>query len=168
MFAALSRFARLVPVTPLVLSALTFLYLPASLPANGAEIAVSGSSVAKPLVIESGQLASLPAHEITTTTPWTGRARFSGPRLTEVLAQLGAAGSRVSLIAIDDYKVELSMADIRRYEPIVALSMNGDSLPPRGRGPFWLMFPFDDHPELQNDAWYFRAIWQIDRIRVEP
>jgi hypothetical protein len=164
MFAALSRFVRVAPVTPLILAALAFLCVPAS----GAEIAVSGSSVPKPTLIESEQLASLSAHDITTTTPWTGRARFSGPRFTEVLAQLGATGSRVSLIAIDDYKVDLSMADIERYQPILALSMNGEPLPPRGRGPFWLMFPFDDHPELQNDAWYFRAIWQIDRIRVEP
>jgi hypothetical protein len=164
MLAALCRFIRVAPVTPLLLAAMAFL----SIPANGAEIAVSGGAVPKPSLIESEQLASLPAHEITTATPWTGRTRFSGPRFTEVLAQVGAKGSHISVIAIDDYKVDLSMADIERYQPILALSMNGEPLPPRGRGPFWLMFPFDDHPELQNDAWYFRAIWQIDRIRVEP
>jgi hypothetical protein len=164
MFAALRRFVRVAPVAPLFLAALAFLCAPAS----AAEIAVSGGAIPKPAVIESGQLASLPAHEITTATPWNTSARFSGPRFTDVLAQLGAHGSKVSLIAIDDYKVDLSMADIERYQPILALSMNGERLPPRGRGPFWLMFPFDDHPELQNDAWYFRAIWQIDRIRVEP
>jgi hypothetical protein len=164
MFAALRRFVRVAPVASLLLGALAFPCVPAS----AAEIAVSGSAIPKPAVIESEQLASLPAHEITTATPWTGSARFSGPRFTDVLAQLGAHGSKVSLIAIDDYKVELSMADIERYQPVLALSMNGERLPPRGRGPFWLMFPFDNHPELQNDAWYFRAIWQIDRIRVEP
>ena len=164
MFAALSRFVRVAPVAPLLLAALAFLCVPAS----AAEIAVSGGAIPKPALIESELLSSLPAHEITTATPWTGSARFSGPRFTDVLAQLGAHGSKVSLIAIDDYKVELSMADIERYQPILALSMNGERLPPRGRGPFWLMFPFDNHPELQNDAWYFRAIWQIDRIRVEP
>jgi hypothetical protein len=164
MFAALRRFIRLAPAAPLLLASLTFPCVPAS----AAEIAVSGGAMSKPALIESEQLASLPAHEITTATPWTGSTRFSGPRFTDVLAQLGARGSKVSLIAIDDYKVDLSMADIERYQPILALSMNGERLPPRGRGPFWLMFPFDNHPELQNDAWYFRAIWQIDRIRVEP
>ena len=164
MFAALRRFARVAPVAPLLLAALVFLCVPAS----AAEIAVSGSAIPKPVLLDSEQLASLPAHEITTATPWTGRTRFSGPRFTEVLAQVGAKGSHISLSAMDDYKVDLSMADIERYQPILALSMNGEPLPPRGRGPFWLMFPFDDHPELQNDAWYFRAIWQIDRIRVDP
>src|SRR3954468_5677661 len=164
MFAAPRRFARIEPIAPMLLAALVSLCVPAS----AAEIAVSGGAIAKPALIESEQLASLPAHEITTATPWTGSARFSGPRFTDVLAQLGAHGSKVSLIAIDDYKVDLSMADIERYQPILALSMDGERLPPRGRGPFWLMFPFDDHPELQNDAWYFRAIWQIDRIRIEP
>jgi hypothetical protein len=164
MFAALRRFVRVAPVASLLLAALAFPCVPAS----AAEIAASGGAMPKPAMIESEQLASLPAHEITTATPWTGSARFSGPRFTDVLAQLGARGSKVSLIAIDDYKVDLSMADIERYQPILALSMNGERLPPRGRGPLWLMFPFDNHPELQNDAWYFRAIWQIDRIRVEP
>jgi len=164
MFSALSRFARTAPVTLLILAASSFQYTPVS----AAEIAVSGGGIPKPALIESEQLDILSTHEITTATPWTGSSRFSGPRFTDVLAQLGAKGSKVSLIAIDDYKVDLSMADIERYQPILALTMNGERLPPRGRGPFWLMFPFDDHPELQNDAWYFRAIWQIDRIRVEP
>jgi hypothetical protein len=164
MYAVLSRLLRLVPVVPLVLTAMVILHHPA----GAAEIAFSGGGVPKPVTVESDRLAALPPYEITTTTPWTGRARFSGPHFTEVMAQLGVSGSRVSLIAIDDYKVDLSMADIERYQPIIALSMNGERLPPRGRGPFWLMFPFDDHPELQNDAWYFRAIWQIDRIKVEP
>jgi len=164
MFAALRRFVRIVPVASVLLAALAY---PCVL-AGAAEIAVSGSAIPKPLLIDSEQLASLPAHEITTATTWTARARFSGPRFTDVLAQFGAHGSKVSLIAIDDYKVDLSMADIVRYQPILALSMDGERLPPRGRGPFWLMFPFDTYPELQNDAWYFRAIWQIDRIRIEP
>jgi hypothetical protein len=164
MLAALRRFIRVAPAASLLLASLAFTYIPAS----AAEIAVSGGAMPGPALIGSEQLASLPAHEITTATPWTGNARFSGPRFTDVLALLGAHGFKVSLIAIDDYKVDLSMADIERYQPILALSMNGDRLPPRGRGPFWLMFLFDDHPELQNDAWYFRAIWQIDRIRVEP
>jgi hypothetical protein len=164
MFAALRRFVLIAPVALLLLAELAF----SCVAAGAAEIAVSGGAIPKPTLIESEQLASLPTHEITTATPWTASARFSGPRFTDVLAQLGAHGSKVSLIAIDDYKVDLSMADIERYQPVLALSMNGEGLPPRGRGPFWLMFPFDNHPELQNDAWYFRAIWQIDRIRIEP
>ena len=64
------------------------------------------------MLIDLEQLASLPAHEITTATTWTASARFSGPRFTDVLAKLGAHGSKVSLVAIDDYKVDLSMADI--------------------------------------------------------
>ena len=164
MRAALRRFLRVAPVILLTLSALDS----PALSAGAGEIAVSGGGISKPALIDSEQLGSLPAREITTATPWTGRASFSGPLFTDVLAQLNAKGSTVSLVAIDDYKVDLSMADIERYQPILALTMNGERLLPRGRGPFWLMFPFDDHPELQNDAWYFRAIWQIDRIRIEP
>ena len=164
MFAALRRFVRVAPVAPLFLAALAFLCVPAS----AAEIAVSGGAMPNPCRDRVGTARIPPRSRDHGTTPWTSSARFSGPRFTDVLAQLGAHGSKVSLIAIDDYKVDLSMADIERYQPILALSMNGERLPPRGRGPFWLMFPFNDHPELQNDAWYFRAIWQIDRIRIEP
>ncbi|UEM21872.1 molybdopterin-dependent oxidoreductase [Skermanella mucosa] len=152
--------------------AATLLFSLASLtggtPALAAQISVSGAGLPAAATIDSQQLAGLPAVEIATATPWTGKASFSGPYLTDVLALLKAEGGKVSLIAKDDYKVELSLTDIRRYRPIIATSMNGKPIPPRERGPFWLMFPFDDHPELQNDAWFFRAIWQIDRIRVEP
>jgi hypothetical protein len=147
---------------------LAFAFAIVSTPAASQEILVSGTGIAKPGSIDATRLAGFPAVEIATKTPWTGPARFSGPRLTDVLASLGASGSKVTLIAVDDYKVELQLADIQHYQPIIAVSMNGQPLPLRGRGPFWLMFPFDEHPEIQNDTWYFRAIWQIDRIRVDP
>jgi hypothetical protein len=136
--------------------------------ARAAGIAVTGAGVAVPVTLDAARLASLPAVEITTATPWTGQARFAGPLLTEVLRTLDARASKVSLIALDDYKVDLSIADILKYQPIIAIRMNDKPIPPRERGPFWLMFPFDNHAELRNDAWYFRAIWQIDRIKVEP
>lgn len=146
----------------------SFASLTGGTPVLAARISVSGAGPAAAVAVDSEQLAGLPAAEVVTATPWTGKASFSGPYLTDVLALAKAEGGKVSLFARDDYKVELSLADIRRYRPIIATSMDGKPIPPRERGPFWLMFPFDDHPELQNDAWFFRAIWQIDRIRVEP
>ena len=91
-----------------------------------------------------------------------------------LLAQLGATGSRVSLIAIDEYKVDLSMADIERYQPLLALSMNGEPLPIQHGYPLRLVVP----------GWYgvasvkwlseidaverpFDGFFQVDRYRYE-
>jgi hypothetical protein len=36
----------------------------------------------------------------------------------------------------------------------------------REKGPLWVIYPFDDVPEYQNETIYSRSIWQLDRIEV--
>jgi len=82
MCAALRRFLRVAPVILIALAVLAS----APRPAGAGEIAVSGGGISKPALIDSEQLGSLPARAITTATPWTGKASFSGPPFTDVLA----------------------------------------------------------------------------------
>lgn len=52
---------------------------------------------------DEAQLLALPSATITTATNWTPKQSFAGPKLSAVLAKVGAKGKQLSVCAIDDY-----------------------------------------------------------------
>ncbi|MCW2248170.1 hypothetical protein M2352_003804 [Azospirillum fermentarium] len=141
-------------------------------PAQSAGIVVAQPGGAAARTLSSAEIEALPALRIRTATPWSEASDFDGPSLTEVLKLAGVlpagSGGTVVLGAADDYTVRIALADIERLKPILAYRQNGQPLSLRTRGPYWLIFPFDDTPAIQNDLWYYRAIWQITRIALNP
>jgi hypothetical protein len=45
--------------------------------------------------------------------------------------------------------------------------MDGEILKVREKGPLWIIYPQDDHPELQNKQTQAKWVWQIKEIRVK-
>lgn len=110
-------------------------------------------------------LALLPQRRIRTTTPWhVGEPVFAGPLLRDVLAAAGADGSSLRLRALNDYRVDIPVDDARRYDVIVAHQVNGQAITVRDKGPLFVMYPFDRHPELRNSVYFSRCIWQLRHI----
>ena len=81
-----------------------------------------------------------------------------------MLAAAGAEGSALRLRALNDYRVDIPADDVRRYDVIVAHQLNGQALTVRDKGPLFLMYPFDRHPELRNSVYFSRCIWQLRHI----
>ncbi|MBQ1766458.1 MAG: molybdopterin-dependent oxidoreductase [Aquincola sp.] len=112
-------------------------------------------------------LQALPQHQFRTSTPWYPQpVSFSGPLLRDVLASAGARGTTVRAVALNDYKVELPMSDIDRFDVIVALLLDGKPMPVRERGPLFIVYPFDTSVELRSEKYYSRSAWQLRRIEV--
>lgn len=110
-------------------------------------------------------LALLPQRRIKTTTPWhVGEPVFTGPLLRDVLAEAGAEGSSLRLRALNDYRVDIPVDDARRYDVIVAHQVNGQAITVRDKGPLFVMYPFDRHPDLRNSIYFSRCIWQLRHI----
>lgn len=117
---------------------------------------------------DSAMLDQLPEHEITTHTPWYDQAKtFRGPLLKDVLAKAGATGKQLTITALNDYSVQVPVSDAEQYPLILARTIDGKPLSVRDKGPLFLMYPFDQYPELRNKLYYGRAIWQINQIKVE-
>jgi hypothetical protein len=68
-------------------------------------------------------------------------------------------------VALNDYAVPLPMSDANSGA-IIAYKMNGEYMPVRAKGPLWIMFPFDDKPELKTEAAYSRCVWQLRRLTI--
>ena len=104
---------------------------------------------------------------ITTVTPWTdGLVTFEGALLKDVLEALGAKGQTLKATAINDYSVDIPLEDIRNYNVIIAYKKNGALMSVRDKGPLWIIYPWDKHPELKTEAYHARSIWQLNRIFV--
>lgn len=118
-------------------------------------------------VFDLAMLQKLPQHTFTTQTPWEPKpVKFSGPLLKDVLDAVGATGKKLKMVALNDYAVEVPVSDVAKYRPVLARKINGKVLGIRDKGPLFLMYPFDDFPEIRNDVYYARCIWQLNRINV--
>lgn len=119
--------------------------------------------------LDRAALAALPQTEFTTHTIWTeGPQHFEGVSLATLLDRHGIAAARLDLLAVNDYTVSLPAEGIGPVYPVIAHSRNGAPMPLRDKGPFWLLYDYDGHPEFRNEIVYTRSIWQLDRITVHP
>jgi hypothetical protein len=114
------------------------------------------------------QLAALPQHSFTTSTPWFKQpVKFTGPLLRDVLAAAGAQGSTLGAIALNNYKVDIPFEDASLHPVIVARLLDDKPMPVREKGPLFIVYPFDSKPELKSERFYNRSAWQLRSIDVK-
>lgn len=103
-----------------------------------------------------------------TNTPWMdGMSGFEGVMLRDVLQAVGAAGKTVTAYAADGYSNEIEMTDFERYNVILAYSQDGKMLATDDKGPLWIMYPFDAHPNMDIEEMATHAVWQLTRLEVQ-
>lgn len=113
-------------------------------------------------------LNALPVHQFATKNPWKDPVMtYTGPALKTLLQAVGASGQTLRLVALDKYEAHVPMDDVARYNPVLALRVDGKPLTVRTLGPVQLMYPFDRYPEINVDLYSGRAVWQLRRIVVE-
>lgn len=117
-------------------------------------------------------LATLESVGVTTMhtgTIWTeGTSAFEGVELAQLMDRLGATGSGLRLIALNEYAVEIPMSEAVAGGPLLAFRMDGKDLSPRDKGPLWMVYPYDTNPDYKNEVSYSRSIWQLTTIEVLP
>lgn len=102
-----------------------------------------------------------------TSTVWTvGTPRFSGPSLQMLLEKLGAGPGNLRMTAINDYSIEVTRNLLAPDAPIIANRIDDKAFDRREKGPFWVMFPFDQSSAFQNETTYAACVWQLSRITV--
>jgi len=112
-------------------------------------------------------LEALGLHRLRTSTSVTdGAPVFEGFLMRDLMEALGAEGEVVIAHALNDYRMEIPIEDFRRFDVIGALSMDGEALTPRDKGPVWIVYPRDDHRELQDIRYDTRWVWQLNRMEV--
>ena len=112
-------------------------------------------------------LEQIPGRNAAMQTPWTeGEVAFDGPLLRNILDRVGASGKTLHIIALNDYAADIPFEDARKLDTILALKMDGKPLSVRDKGPLFLIYPFDKNPELYNEKYFSRSVWQIKKIEI--
>lgn len=93
---------------------------------------------------------------------------FQGPSLRSVLENMDVAqDATLTMVALNDFSSEVPAADAFAYNVILAVLLNGETMPIRDKGPIWVIYPMDDNPELQDEIYNNRLVWQLKSISVD-
>lgn len=121
-----------------------------------------------PVILTPAQLQALPQHELTEQpTNFPNAGKFRGPLLSDVLKLAGTEGRDVKLTALDDYQVDITADEMAQHQPILSLELDGATLIGHDFGPYFVMWPFTEKPEIDNDTFQSKAIWQVTKIEVQ-
>jgi hypothetical protein len=116
---------------------------------------------------DMAMLAALPQTSITTETPWYDSPRkFTGPLLRDVLELVGATGTQLRAVALNDYKVSIPREDADRFDVVMARLLDDQPMPVRAKGPLFIVYPFRQRAELRADRYYNRSAWQLRTLDV--
>ncbi len=146
-------------------------HVPLSLPSNAVILTVTGNisrtNVRDQAHLDRSMLDALPQHQIDTHTPWTeGQNRFQGVQVASLLQHLGADGQYVTVQALDDFTARIPLADLKKYNALLALKKDGKVMSIRQKGPLWLIFPLKRYPEIDQAVYHDRMVWQLNSIDV--
>lgn len=107
-------------------------------------------------------IAKLGRTTFETTTIWSeGKIEFSGPSLLSIVGLADITEGVLTLTAVNDYIIEIPVADITDEAPIIAYLMNGKPFSRREKGPYWVVYPYDSDVKYQNEEIYAQSIWQL-------
>jgi hypothetical protein len=141
------------------------------LPASKPVLTISGhigrTNVDDKLVLDRATLEAIGEDGFETNTPWyTGTVRFDGIPLARLMQAIDAKGTTLRALALNDYTTDIPMADFERFGVLRATKRNGQIMPVRDKGPFFIVYPFDRFPELQTHQYYSRSAWQVASLIV--
>ena len=118
-------------------------------------------------VFDIARLEGLGLVDIVTSTPWTeSPERFTGVPLARLLDDPVAGEGTVMLIALNDYRISMPLAEVGPEMPIVAFRRDGRPMSIRDKGPYWVIYPFDAGERYQSETVFSRSVWQLVRIEV--
>ncbi|MHA6688898.1 putative pterin-binding protein [Devosia sp. A449] len=119
-------------------------------------------------LFDMAMLQALPAMTLETSTAVTdGVHRFDGFLMRDLLAHVGAAGTTVTATALNDYIIDFAADEFERFDVLVAYALDGTPLLASDKGPLWIVYPRDQHVELQDIRYDYRWVWQLTRLDIK-
>jgi hypothetical protein len=125
---------------------------------------IRGLGGAQALRLDIAALDRMPQVEVTLDEPFVGRSMtFTGVPFADFVEITGIpAGARLEMSALDDYSVDLAVADLVDGNAVLATRTDGQELAVDGGGPTRLVFASPTGVGANSDNW----IWSIETIEV--
>jgi hypothetical protein len=119
------------------------------------------------LVLDMPTLERLGLIRYSVDDPWLKREiAYTGIRLSDLvrLARPKAGATSMHFLALDDYQVDISIADAERWPIMVATKLDGARMAVANGGPTRIVFPYGQGAGLDELQYKDLWIWNIQRI----
>lgn len=111
---------------------------------------------------DRNMLRALGVKSISTANPFeTGMHFFEGVLISDVLDAVQAKGTALNAKAHDGYAVQIPIEDVRKFPVMLAMVWNGKAMRIRNKGPLWVIYPLTQYPELVDQKYSARSVWQL-------
>lgn len=139
-------------------------------PSNPVILTVSGELDCCPggtAYFDLERLDALTQTTVKTITPWTeAEESFQGVRLDQLLAAMGAKGSNLEAVALNDYSTRFTTQALLQYPVILATRKEGQVMRVRDKGPIWIIYPLSDYPALRKEEHHHAMVWQLKALTL--
>ena len=116
---------------------------------------------------DMAMLEKLPQKSFTTSAPWTNKKNtYTGFSAADLLKLVDSKGTLLRITALNQYTIDIPVSDFVKHGAIFAIQEDGHPISIRNLGPILVIYPFDTNPNLQNETYYWRSIWQARNIEV--
>ncbi len=166
----------------MVISALSF--ASTSLAASDVVLSVVNLTTDETFELTDDDMSSLEQVTVITKNEFINNiATFMGPLARDVLARLVSDNSdstetsrillansgfkTVTLLAANDYSIDVPLDDFLNFDVIFAISQDGIKFSLRDKGPIWVIYPMTDNRKLQDRVYNDRLIWQLVKVGVK-
>ena len=127
--------------------------------------AIGNRNQGKKLALDLASLERMRTVRMQTSEPFLKRkVTFEGVLLSDLLAVAGvpASAKKVHMTALDDYKVDFTMAQVRSSQMLLATKADGKHMPVDKSGPIRIVFPDGSSLGRNPDLW----IWSVSTMKV--
>ena len=130
---------------------------------------ISGQNRGDLTVFDQAMLAEIGTKTIERSTIWTeGLRSFTVTPMAALLQRLGITSGTIQASAINDYTVEIPVADLLEGHALLAWHLDGQPMSVRQKGPLWIVYPYDSDNRFQSEIYFSRSIWQLARLTLVP
>lgn len=102
--------------------------------------------------------------------PWLNAYNtYTGVLMSDFLKVIGAdpKATQVHIVALDDYQVDIAIADIQKWPVLLATQVNGAAMDVANNGPTRIIFPFDQYKDIDLVLYKDLSIWNIATLEVK-
>lgn len=129
---------------------------------------IANTNEGQTAMFDRDMLEAIGMETVETKTPWyAGISRFEGVPLDKLMQRVGASGTSVRAVALNDYETAIPLEDFKKFDVILALKRDGNYMPVRDKGPLFIIYPYDNDAELRSQTYYARSAWQVAKLVVE-
>lgn len=129
---------------------------------------IGANNDADTIEFDVASLESLGVVEYTVMDPFEDREiTYRGVLMSDLLdvLQIEEGATTLEMVALNDYQINLSVAEMYEYPVIFAMMADGVYMQPSDLGPAMIVYPYDDF-RFDRAIYNSRWIWQIATMLV--